>query len=184
MDDKSCFLFGHRNADEGLLPALELVIEELIRQEGVCRFYVGHYGGFDRAAAAALRRAKQRHPHITVMLVLPYLPTGADLLPQGFDGTYWPEGMESTPPALCHRPCQPAPCRSVRISGVPCGVGSWQFRAAAVLCPPPARPLPDPQSGPDMKTPPQGTSCGGRCYGTQKGQAKPVLFFRCRSRIV
>ena len=97
MDDKSCFLFGHRNADEGLLPMLEHIIEELIRQEGVCRFYVGHYGGFDRAAAAALRRAKQRHPHITVMLVLPYLPTRADLSPRGFDGTYWPEGMESTP---------------------------------------------------------------------------------------
>lgn len=97
MDDKSCFLFGHRDADERLLPALELAIEALIEDEAVCHFYVGHYGGFDRVAATALRRAKQRHPHITVMLVLPYLPTGSEPLPRGFDGTYWPEGLESTP---------------------------------------------------------------------------------------
>lgn len=183
MDDKSCFLFGHRNADEGLLPALELVIEELIRQEGVCRFYVGHYGGFDRAAAAALRRAKQRHPHITVMLVLPYLPTGADLLPQGFDGTYWPEGMESTPRRY-------AIVRANRLLVDLCG-----FLVCHVVsdlatpggcCPMPAAGTPPAGSAiwPGYEKSPAGRILRGSCYGTQKGQAEPVLFFRCRSRIV
>ena len=98
LEWKSCFFIGHRDADERLLPRLELVIDRLIREEGVRYFYVGGYGGFDRLAAAAVRRMKQKYPDITLMLVLPYhpaeLPTEA---PDGFDGTYHPVGLESTP---------------------------------------------------------------------------------------
>ena len=98
MEGKSCFFIGHRDADERLLPRLELVVDRLIREEVVRYFYVGGYGGFDRLAAAAVRRMKQKHPDITLMLVLPYhpaeLPTEA---PEGFDGTYHPDGLESTP---------------------------------------------------------------------------------------
>lgn len=71
---KSCFFIGHREADERLLPRLELVIDRLIRDEDVRYFYVGSYGGFDRIAAAAVKRAKQKYPGITLMLVLPYHP--------------------------------------------------------------------------------------------------------------
>ena len=95
---KSCFFIGHREADERLLPRLELVIDRLIREEGVRYFYVGGYGGFDRLAAAAVRRMKQKHPDITLMLVLPYHPAERHTeAPDGFDGTYHPEGLESTP---------------------------------------------------------------------------------------
>ena len=98
MEGKSCFFIGHRDADERLLPRLELVIERLIREENVRYFYVGGYGGFDRVAAAAVRRMKQKHPDITLMLVLPYHPAERPTeAPEGFDGTYHPEGLERTP---------------------------------------------------------------------------------------
>lgn len=95
---KSCFFIGHREADERLLPRLELVIDRLIQKENVRYFYVGGYGGFDRIAAAAVKRAKQKHSDITLMLVLPYHPAERTVpTPNGFDGTYHPEGLENTP---------------------------------------------------------------------------------------
>lgn len=95
---KSCFFIGHREADERLLPRLELTIERLIAEESVRYFYVGGYGGFDRIAAAAVKHAKQKYPDITLMLVLPYHPAEKSVpTPNGFDGTYHPEGLENTP---------------------------------------------------------------------------------------
>ena len=95
---KSCFFIGHREADERLLPRLELTIERLIAEENVRYFYVGGYGGFDRITAAATKRAKQKYLDITLMLVLPYHPAERTVpTPDGFDGTYHPEGLENTP---------------------------------------------------------------------------------------
>lgn len=95
---KSCFFIGHREADERLLPRLESVIERLITEENVRYFYVGGYGGFDRIAAAAVKKAKQQNPDITLMLVLPYHPADRPIeKPPGYDGTYYPEGLEKTP---------------------------------------------------------------------------------------
>ena len=95
---KSCFFMGHREADDRLLPRLELIIERLIQEDCVSYFYVGGYGGFDRIAAAAVKRAKQKYPDITLMLVLPYHPAERPTeAPNGFDGTYHPEGLENTP---------------------------------------------------------------------------------------
>lgn len=94
----SCFFIGHREADERLLPKLELEIQRLITEEQVRFFYVGGYGGFDRIAATAVKRAKQTHPDITLMLVLPYHPAQRPIeKPPGYDGTYHPEGLENTP---------------------------------------------------------------------------------------
>ena len=95
---KSCFFMGHREADERLLPRLDLVIDRLIQENHVRYFYVGGYGGFDWIAAAAVKRAKQKYPDITLMLVLPYHPAERAVpTPYGFDGTYHPEGLENTP---------------------------------------------------------------------------------------
>ena len=95
---KSCFFIGHREADERLLPVLKGVIEGLITEERVTCFYVGGYGGFDRIVASSLRYAKQCHMGITLMLVLPYHPADCPReLPYGFDGTYYPEGLEKVP---------------------------------------------------------------------------------------
>jgi len=98
MNEKSCFFIGHREADERLLPRLNLVMDRLIREENVRHFYVGGYGGFDRIAATAVKRAKQKYPDITLMLVLPYHPAERPTeAPAGFDGTYHPERQENTP---------------------------------------------------------------------------------------
>ena len=96
--DKSCFFIGHREADERLLLRLELIIKRLIAEENVRYFYVGGHGGFDRIVAAATKQAKQKYPDITLMLVLPYHPAERAIpTPDGFDGTYHPEGLENTP---------------------------------------------------------------------------------------
>ena len=95
---KSCFFIGHREADERLLPILTAAIERLITEEQVSFFYVGGYGGFDRIAATAVKRMKLQHPEIILMLVLPYHPGERSIeTPYGFDGTYYPEGLEKVP---------------------------------------------------------------------------------------
>ena len=95
---KSCFFIGHREANESLLPRLELEIDRLITEEDVRYFYVGGYGGFDQIAATAVKRAKKKCSDITLMLVLPYHPAERPIeKPPGYDGTYYPEGLEKTP---------------------------------------------------------------------------------------
>lgn len=95
---KSCFFMGHREADERLLPYLTEAIRRLVIEENVRYFYVGGYGGFDRIAAMAVKVVKKQHPDITLNLVLPYHPAdrSIELLP-GYDGTYYPEGLEGVP---------------------------------------------------------------------------------------
>lgn len=95
---KSCFFIGHREADERLLPQLVAVSERLVTEEQVSYFYVGGYGGFDHIAATAVKEVKKKHPEITLMLVLPYHPAERPVeLPFGFDGTFYPEGLENVP---------------------------------------------------------------------------------------
>ena len=95
---KSCFFIGHREADERLLPTLTAAIDRMITEEQVSLFYIGGYGGFDRIAATAVKRMKLQHPEITLMLVLPYHPAERPIeTPYGFDGTYYPEGLEKVP---------------------------------------------------------------------------------------
>ena len=62
---------------------------------------VGHYGGFDRLAAHAVKEAKQRHPEVTLTLLLPYHPVERPIpTPEGFDRTLYPEDMETVPKRL------------------------------------------------------------------------------------
>lgn len=98
MEYKSCFFIGHREADDRVYPRLRLLVERLIMEEKVSAFYVGSHGGFDRLAARAVIDAKRQHPNIVLMLVLPYHPGERPVdIPEGFDGTYYPEELENTP---------------------------------------------------------------------------------------
>ncbi len=98
MNFKSCFFIGHRDAPEEILPALLEAIEGHITNYGVGEFIVGGYGQFDRLAAKALVCAKSRHPEIILMLLTPYHPAERSMeVPPGFDGTFYPPGMESVP---------------------------------------------------------------------------------------
>jgi hypothetical protein len=98
MCHKSCFFIGHRDAPEGLLPALVDTVERHITEYGVEDFVVGQYGRFDSLAARAVKDAKQRHPEVTLTLLLPYHPFDRPVqTPPGFDGTFYPPGMEKVP---------------------------------------------------------------------------------------
>lgn len=98
MGRKSCFFIEHREASEEIYPALYAAVERHIVEYGVTEFIVGHYGGFDRLAASAVKEAKRCHPNVRLILLLPYHPAERPILtPNGFDGTFYPPGMESIP---------------------------------------------------------------------------------------
>ena len=97
---KSCFFIGHREATSELIPQLKEIVEQLV-SEGVTEFVVGRYGGFDRVAAGAVRRAKACHPHIILTMLIPYHPAERHVeLPPEFDGSFYPPGMENVPRRL------------------------------------------------------------------------------------
>ena len=92
---KTCFMVGHRDFNEGIFPTLNAVVERCIRENGIQEFIMGHYGRFDGMAAQVVREAKSRHPEIRLILLLPYLTNQP--LPEGFDGSVYPEGLEAVP---------------------------------------------------------------------------------------
>lgn len=95
---KSCFFMGHRDAPDSIRLALDRAIEQCITVQGITEFIVGQYGNFDRLAAHALVEAKSRYPDIILLLLIPYHPADRPVEPpSGFDGTYYPEGMELVP---------------------------------------------------------------------------------------
>ena len=98
MGGKSCFFIGHRETSEAIYPALYAVVEQHILEYGVTEFIVGHYGGFDRLAASAVKEAKRFYPEVRLILLLPYHPAERPIpMIEGFDGTFYPPGMESVP---------------------------------------------------------------------------------------
>ena len=98
MDTKSCFFIGHREASEEIYPALYAAVEQHILEYGVTEFIVGHYGGFDRLAASAVKEAKRFYPEVKLTLLLPYHPAERPIsMPDGFDSTFYPPGMERVP---------------------------------------------------------------------------------------
>ena len=98
MSEKICFFIGHRGAPASLYPALLQEVERHIGLYGVRQFLVGHYGAFDRLSARAVLAAKKAHPGLALFLLLPYHPAERPVsLPAGFDGAYYPPGMERVP---------------------------------------------------------------------------------------
>ena len=69
MGGKSCFFIGHRETSEAIYPALYAVVEQHILEYGVTEFIVGHYGGFDRLAASAVKEAKRFYPEVKLTLL-------------------------------------------------------------------------------------------------------------------
>lgn len=74
----ACFT-GHRQIpaeeEEGIRARLDEVIADLIGQ-GIECFAVGGALGFDTMAAQAVLRSKEQHPHIRLILVLPFPDQG------------------------------------------------------------------------------------------------------------
>lgn len=79
-------------------PALTAAVERHITEYSVTSFMVGRYGNFDKLAARVVIDAKKRHPEVTLTLLLPYHPFDRPIpVPVGFDGTFYPPGMETVP---------------------------------------------------------------------------------------
>lgn len=76
-------------------------IEQWLRQvcsdlivKGADEFFFGGYGRFDFMCASVLREMKKVHPHIRLVLVLPYL--NSSMITEGYDETVYPP-LESVP---------------------------------------------------------------------------------------
>ena len=96
MEFSKCTFFGHRDAPPGIKSSLRQVISELIEQQGIKQFYVGHQGSFDAMARSLLTEFEQTHG-ISYEIVLAYLPRQDDPLCDT-DHTLLPEGIETVPP--------------------------------------------------------------------------------------
>ena len=97
MQRKSCFLIGHRDAPDSIFPALQQSLDRLIVLLGATDFVVGNRGNFDRLSQKALLLAKQQYPHISLFQLIHYYPHKLLRVPQGFDGNFYPPGMEYVP---------------------------------------------------------------------------------------
>lgn len=98
MTGATCFFIGHRETGDELIPALTAAVERHITEYGVTSFIVGRYGNFDKLAARVVIDAKKRHPEVALTLLLPYHPFDRPTpTPKGFDGTFYPPGMETVP---------------------------------------------------------------------------------------
>ena len=94
---KTCFFIGHHDAPESIYDRLLAAVERHISDYGVTDFIVGRYGNFDHMAARAVINAKRRHIGVTLTLLLPYYRSDATSLPDGFDGSLFPDGLETVP---------------------------------------------------------------------------------------
>ena len=96
--ERCCFFIGHREAPESLLPILIKEVERHIVEYGVSSFIVGNYGNVDHLAARAVLASKEKYPHITLTMLLPYHPAEKSIdLPKGFDGSVYPDDQEGVP---------------------------------------------------------------------------------------
>ena len=96
----TCFFIGHRDALDSILPALSAAIEARITKDGVEQFVAGAYGRFDSLAAQAVRMTKKQHPDILLFYLRPYHPAERPFTPSGYDGSFYPPGMETVPRKL------------------------------------------------------------------------------------
>ena len=95
---RTCFFIGHRDAPESIQARLTEIVENLVRYHGVTQCIVGYRGEFDRMATIAVQETKQNHPDLCAYRLLPYHPTECQRpVPEHFDDTYYPMGLETVP---------------------------------------------------------------------------------------
>lgn len=91
---KVCTFFGHREVYRDISEELEATIIRAV-DEGYSIFWCGGYGSFDLCSAGTVKRLKKRYPHIQLVLILAYLPKHP--IPEEYDSSIYPEGMETVP---------------------------------------------------------------------------------------
>ena len=95
LSDMIVTFCGHRQVEneDKVRRWLENAVDGLIR-DGADVFYLGGYGGFDRMALSVVNHAKEAHPSLKAILVLPYLDRSMDL--DVYDGSIYPP-LEKVP---------------------------------------------------------------------------------------
>ncbi len=93
---KCCFMFGHRDTSESVLPRIERAVEAHYLKYGIREFVVGSRGNFDQLAARAVNSVKSRYLDIRLKLLLAYPPqSSSNAQWHGYDSVFYPEGMEN-----------------------------------------------------------------------------------------
>ncbi len=100
MERKTCFFIGSRYTPESVREQLVEVVEHHIVEYNVTSFIVGNYGNFDRLVQGVLRELKGRYTNIELSLLAPYIFIKNTETPRGFDGTFYPDGLEFVPKRL------------------------------------------------------------------------------------
>ncbi len=70
---KICTFFGHRDCGNEVISELRPLLVDLVENQGVDCFYVGHQGKFDRIVQNELCRLKKLYS-ISCYVVLAYMP--------------------------------------------------------------------------------------------------------------
>ena len=91
-----CTFFGHRDTPSDIAPRLREILMELIVKRNICVFYVGFCGAFDRLVIRTLSELKTTFPHISVTVVLAYLPSAPLALPESVE-TLFPAEAATAP---------------------------------------------------------------------------------------
>ena len=95
----TCCFFGHKDAPPSIYDTLEEAIEKIIAEDDVTEFLVGNQGQFDGMVLKALRRIKEKYPHVSYNVVLAYMPAEKEECnPYEFGETMLPEGIENVHP--------------------------------------------------------------------------------------
>ena len=71
--EQSVLFIGHSECPNITVELLKNEIEKLIKENGVCEFYNGGQGHFNRTAAVAVYQLKEQYPQIKNYLVIPYM---------------------------------------------------------------------------------------------------------------
>jgi len=102
----SCSFIGHRDATNEIESTLVLAIINLIENQQVTNFYVGHQGRFDSIVQRVLKKLSLRYPHITYTIVLAYMPSKARQYDNlDYENSIFPDSLEFIAPryAIIHR---------------------------------------------------------------------------------
>ena len=96
MEIRTACFFGHRDVTHDIRTKLQFIIEQLITEEQIYNFYVGHQGQFDSMVYSILKELKVKYPHIRYTVVLAYMPDEHIREVYGED-TLYPDGLETVP---------------------------------------------------------------------------------------
>ena len=96
MEIRTACFFGHRDVTHDIRAKLQFIIEQLITEEQIYNFYVGHQGQFDSMVRSVLKELKVKYPHIRYTVVRAYMPDEHIKEVYGED-TLYPDGLETVP---------------------------------------------------------------------------------------